>query len=704
MKNLVFVLLTLILLQSVLVAEITWKQPAPQGNTLNSTAISNDIIFAVGHYGTLLKSTDDGISWTVINALNEIHYAFNDIEFYNDEFGIIVGDSSTILKSTDYGFTWDLVQIGINQDINCINIINNNEIYIGTSNGLYKTIDSGDNWQFCNISGDIKEIRFTAEQTGYLCKNNKIYKTSDAGINWNLNYTLTDEEVNFIHNLCFIDEQTGFFVGETVFDPNNMPEHFGVIYKTDNGGLTWEQKQCCLYPQISINNNEDYLYTCGNIGIWGAIYKSYDNGESWIEIETGRDCTLSIIVQNDQAVAVGRDGIILKQQVDDLEWLLIGHNDHSVFNNVAFIDNEVGFINTHEKEIFKSIDSGNSWNKINSDIQIDKSFFLLENYGFAIYEDNIFNTTNSGINWEILYNDADDEYLEIFFVNSEIGFVSGFSDYEHFLLKTTDSGINWDKIIIEEAQYNRAIHFIDENIGFISDDAHILKTSNGGIDWNISYTTSNTQSLIDFDFPNSTTGYCCGHQKLLKTENCGESWYELNEPFPFVTSIFFLNENIGFSTGSGNQMAKTIDGASSWQLIDYPTSSLSTVSNAHFFDENHGIIAGSKYILRFDDSINTVDELSFSSYSSLNNYPNPFNPTTTIEFSIKNNSNVEIIIYNIKGQKIKSLAQNDFAKGSHSIIWNGDNDLGNHVSSGVYCYKLNVNGKTEAVKKCLLLK
>ncbi|MBC8415928.1 MAG: T9SS type A sorting domain-containing protein, partial [Candidatus Cloacimonetes bacterium] len=75
-----------------------------------------------------------------------------------------------------------------------------------------------------------------------------------------------------------------------------------------------------------------------------------------------------------------------------------------------------------------------------------------------------------------------------------------------------------------------------------------------------------------------------------------------------------------------------------------------------------------------------------------------------IEFSIQNDSKVELSIFNIKGQKIKTLAQNDFTKGSHSIIWNGDDESGNPVSSGVYLYKLSVNGKTEAVKKCLLMK
>ena len=90
--------------------------------------------------------------------------------------------------------------------------------------------------------------------------------------------------------------------------------------------------------------------------------------------------------------------------------------------------------------------------------------------------------------------------------------------------------------------------------------------------------------------------------------------------------------------------------------------------------------------------------------NQISNYPNPFNPSTTISFSIPDESDIELMIYNIKGQKIKTLANEQYSKGEHSIVWNGDDDSGNLVRSGIYFYKLNVNGKTEAVKKCLLLK
>jgi dienelactone hydrolase len=89
---------------------------------------------------------------------------------------------------------------------------------------------------------------------------------------------------------------------------------------------------------------------------------------------------------------------------------------------------------------------------------------------------------------------------------------------------------------------------------------------------------------------------------------------------------------------------------------------------------------------------------------NLDNYPNPFNPTTTIKFSLQNDSSANISIYNIKGQKIVTLLDNQITEGTHSIIWNGKDDKCNPVSSGVYYYKLIIDNKIVKMKKCLLLK
>jgi hypothetical protein len=86
------------------------------------------------------------------------------------------------------------------------------------------------------------------------------------------------------------------------------------------------------------------------------------------------------------------------------------------------------------------------------------------------------------------------------------------------------------------------------------------------------------------------------------------------------------------------------------------------------------------------------------------NYPNPFNPETTISFNVSR-KDAKIEIYNIKGQKVKTLPiVTPSPYHTLSVTWNGRDYNGNKVSSGIYFYKLIVNGNTSAIKKCLLLK
>ncbi len=102
-----------------------------------------------------------------------------------------------------------------------------------------------------------------------------------------------------------------------------------------------------------------------------------------------------------------------------------------------------------------------------------------------------------------------------------------------------------------------------------------------------------------------------------------------------------------------------------------------------------------------------IDEPSNQAAESLlsQNSPNPFNTTTEIVFFTQQSSkNTEIIIYNLKGQKVKTLVDQAIPTGEHSVSWNGEDESGNSVKSGLYFYKLNVNGKTEALKKCVLMK
>jgi hypothetical protein len=89
--------------------------------------------------------------------------------------------------------------------------------------------------------------------------------------------------------------------------------------------------------------------------------------------------------------------------------------------------------------------------------------------------------------------------------------------------------------------------------------------------------------------------------------------------------------------------------------------------------------------------------------SLLQNYPNPFNPTTSIQFALNQSDDVTLSIYDILGRKVNTLYTGTLAAGNHSITWNGTDESGDVVGTGVYFYRLETSVNTIS-KQMLLLK
>jgi hypothetical protein len=85
------------------------------------------------------------------------------------------------------------------------------------------------------------------------------------------------------------------------------------------------------------------------------------------------------------------------------------------------------------------------------------------------------------------------------------------------------------------------------------------------------------------------------------------------------------------------------------------------------------------------------------------NYPNPFNPETLISYTVPQQANVKLIIYNVLGQRIRTLVDRQITPGTHSVIWNGISDQGIPVSSGLYIMSM-TSGTTNLSQKMVLLR
>jgi len=112
--------------------------------------------------------------------------------------------------------------------------------------------------------------------------------------------------------------------------------------------------------------------------------------------------------------------------------------------------------------------------------------------------------------------------------------------------------------------------------------------------------------------------------------------------------------------------------------------------------------AGNRWDFTF--MVDVVDDSSPVLLNSLyDNYPNPFNPTTTIKYSLESNIRTQLIVFNSIGQTVRILVDEVQSSGVHSIQWDSNDDQGLRVPSGIYFYKLKT-GKFEKMKKMILLK
>ena len=270
---------------------------------------------------------------------------------------------------------------------------------------------------------------------------------------------------------------------------------------------------------------------------------------------------------------------------------------------------------------------------------------------------------------------------------------------------------NWDGELI-----NNEIHHNITNAGYGVDygSGLCLLCSSGYVENNLIY--GNDSNYTASSFCCYSTNSVIEYNQIIENENtgikiAGNVMPTINNNDIYGNSLYDVYLNLEDST-------EVIDfqynywGESTTNEMDslpYP-SNISVIYD--IFDNDN--LAFVNYDNWLDSPITSIDNKTIFLQVDVNliNYPNPFNPTTTISFSVTQNamsgsdgsSFVTLEIYNIKGQKVKQLVSSQLSAGQHSVVWDGKDENNQLVSSGIYFYKLNINGKTKAVKKCLLLK
>lgn len=343
--------------------------------------------------------------------------------------------------------------------------------------------------------------------------------------------------------------------------------------------------------------------------------------------------------------------------------------------------------------MFKTTDGGSAWNRIDS--------YLNGGYAVAIAPTNSNAIFAGGSN-----NNGSENVMAVCY--------------------STNGGSSWNRAELTSTRgyvYALAVHPSNPGIVYAGGYCYtgsaylgkIFKTTDGGANWTdasqgISGNYNYVYSLI-VDPQTPTTLYAGTRSGVYKSVDGGANWVNLNSVCRDVYALaIHPRTSVIYAAGYGSGVYSSDNGGSTWTAMNDGLTSYEL--ECMILDSHNNLLfvgTSSEGVFRYDIATDIKPVIAApvlpTELRLLPNFPNPFNPTTTINYEIPINmtSPIRLKIYNVTGQLMKNLVDEIQAAGSHKIDWDGTDDSGKAVSSGVYICILQV-GNSKAIRKITLIR
>ena len=684
-----------------------WSNPVPQGqNLLEVQFINNSTAYSCSTGGGVIKTSNSGANWICLSTGTK--YYFASVFFLNDMTGFAGGynnpgnvnlDKATLIKTTNGGISWNGLNTNFpvrNNIISTIYFLNTNTGFISQTDGtVNKTTDGGNLWSTQTITG-AQRFNFFDDNTGFAFNGAwKIFKTTNCGTTW------TTTQYNFT---------TEAFIDVSFIDPLNWYVGLsgGTVFKTTNAGLNWQNlytgSPAGMIKMVFVDINTGYFINNNGIN------RTTNQGVNWTQslISSSGNLLRSLCFGNaTTGVATGLSGIIYRTTNGGVNWVnLLAAYNSSKMQCIFFVNDNTGFAgggqqgNLGNAVLMKTTNKGNLWTTLGAGDNYSNTalYFSNENTGYmGTSEGKIFKTTNSGTSWQ-LKNSGFGSVSDILFTDQSTGYYSG----SGYIYRTTNEGLNWNII---NGVFGNSFSFVNSNTGYASySNGTFYKTTNAGVSW-LNMPTGYS-SLGGIYFVDELTGYTTSGKYILKTSNSGVTWTtSFYNPNFGVGKIKFYDHNTGYSIGSRSLILKTTDAGQSWTEQQQPSScelfdfSVLNGDNVFVCGEFGAILktASGGLVNIGGNVINPPSE-----YLLTQNYPNPFNPTTNIKYTIPEvtgrDLSVRLKVYDVNGKEIASLVNEKQNAGSYSVEFDGSK-----FASGIYFYTLSA-GEFIETRKMLLIK
>ncbi len=249
-----------------------------------------------------------------------------------------------------------------------------------------------------------------------------------------------------------------------------------------------------------------------------------------------------------------------------------------------------------------------------------------------------------------------------------------------------------------------SVKFIDSTTGWtVGDYGTIVHTTNGGMNWT-SQSSGTSNILYSVSFTDANTGWAVGwHSIILHTTNGGSNWTTQTSGLGILNDLFgvtFINANTGWAVGSDGNIIHTTNGGTTW--VSQATGTPITLVGVSFADMNNGwAVGGSGTVLHYVGTTWISEQPTTLLPKSIllhSNYPNSFNASTTLSYSLPRSERIELSVFNEVGDRVAVVASGTFRTGTYYYHFDGQG-----LSSGSYFVCLSSNGQT-ITRKIQLLK
>jgi photosystem II stability/assembly factor-like uncharacterized protein len=283
-------------------------------NNLNGVyLLDSGVGFAVGDAGTILKTTDAGMTWAPLTSGTT--NALYDVYFFDATQGVAVGEQGLILRTTDGGAGWQGITSGVKDALRSVSFSGVNGIIGGDSQDILFSTDAGASWQIGRsgfFGGGFPGAQMLSATVAFVGGQNSIFQallgvSTDGGASWdeeNFHPFYFDKNEGGGTDLFFFDQNTGVMSG-AVFDGR------GAIARTTDAGVSWST----LFFDQTIQGLNFPQPTSGfAAGSGGRISHSTDAGITWTDQISGTSANLNEVSFASDAlrgIAVGDSGTIL---------------------------------------------------------------------------------------------------------------------------------------------------------------------------------------------------------------------------------------------------------------------------------------------------------------------------------------------------------------------------------------------------------